>query len=190
MANRRDLRRQDWLTAAQRALIAGGLAAVRIESLAAALSVTKGSFYYHFADRADLLAGLLADWQARADGLLQRLARLGGGPTDKLWALIETVIREGAGSGEWAIRAWALHAQGAGGAPAAKAALALIDAARLRFLQQLFEALGFAPATAEARARLCYLALIAEHQLATEPSIHERLEAARLAFDCLTAPAA
>ncbi|MEL7090070.1 MAG: TetR family transcriptional regulator, partial [Planctomycetota bacterium] len=37
------------------ALISGGVEAVRIMRLATALSVTRGSFYWHFEDRDDLL---------------------------------------------------------------------------------------------------------------------------------------
>jgi AcrR family transcriptional regulator len=42
-----------------RALGDGGLDAVRIEPLAQALGVTKGGFYWHFADRGALLDEVL-----------------------------------------------------------------------------------------------------------------------------------
>ena len=41
-----------WVEEGLRALAAGGPDAVRIEPLAQALGVTKGGFYWHFADRA------------------------------------------------------------------------------------------------------------------------------------------
>ena len=54
-----------WTDAALEALAGGGIAAVRVEPLAKTLGVTKGSFYWHFADRRALLDAMLARW---ADG--------------------------------------------------------------------------------------------------------------------------
>src|SRR4051812_19567709 len=61
------LGRDDWLRAARLALHRGGPDAVRVEPLAAALGVTKGSFYWHFADRTALLEALLDEWEAERD---------------------------------------------------------------------------------------------------------------------------
>jgi AcrR family transcriptional regulator len=59
----KDLDRNDWLKAARLALLTGGVEAVRVEKLARNLSVTKGSFYWHFKDREELLALLLREWE-------------------------------------------------------------------------------------------------------------------------------
>ena len=59
----KDLGREDWLKAARMALLRGGVEAVRVEKLARALNVTKGSFYWHFKDREDLLNVLLREWE-------------------------------------------------------------------------------------------------------------------------------
>ena len=59
------LTRDDWLDAAFRAVVDGGFDKVRVLVLADALGVTRGSFYWHFADRAELVSALLARWQAR-----------------------------------------------------------------------------------------------------------------------------
>src|SRR5580693_7759368 len=59
-----DLTREDWLAAARRALLHGGPAAVRVDTLARQLKISRGSFYWHFKDRSDLLAALLAEWEA------------------------------------------------------------------------------------------------------------------------------
>src|SRR5438067_13057108 len=53
----------DWLKAARVALLHRGPDAVRVEPLARELGVTKGSFYWHFRDRSDLLEALLAEWE-------------------------------------------------------------------------------------------------------------------------------
>jgi AcrR family transcriptional regulator len=59
----KDLNRDDWLKAARLALLKGSVEAVRVEKLARTLHVTKGSFYWHFKDREELLEILLREWE-------------------------------------------------------------------------------------------------------------------------------
>src|SRR4051794_7743041 len=54
-----------WTEAALEALARGGLPAVAVEPLAKRLGATKGSFYWHFADRNALLEATLALWEQR-----------------------------------------------------------------------------------------------------------------------------
>lgn len=58
-----DLGRNDWLKAARIALLKGGVEEVRVERMARNLHVTKGSFYWHFRDREELLELLLREWE-------------------------------------------------------------------------------------------------------------------------------
>jgi AcrR family transcriptional regulator len=55
--------RETWITEGLRALGEGGPSAVRIEPIAKALGVTKGGFYWHFADRGALLDEMLDTWE-------------------------------------------------------------------------------------------------------------------------------
>ena len=79
MASRRSpsqtqsLSREGWLKAARKALLLTGPSGVRVESLARVLGVTKGSFYWHFRDRGELLAALLAEWEAEEELLVTAL---------------------------------------------------------------------------------------------------------------------
>lgn len=57
------LGREDWLKAARIALLNGGIDEVRVERMACHLRVTKGSFYWHFKDRDELLDVLLREWE-------------------------------------------------------------------------------------------------------------------------------
>ncbi len=59
------LSRSDWVEAGLAALCSAGLDAVAVEPLARALGATKGSFYWHFADRAELVAAVLELWEQR-----------------------------------------------------------------------------------------------------------------------------
>ena len=58
------------------ALLNGGVEAVRVERLARDLHVTKGSFYWHFKDRKELLELLLREWEGEL--LLDIVPRLKG----------------------------------------------------------------------------------------------------------------
>jgi AcrR family transcriptional regulator len=58
-----DLGRDDWMRAARLALLRGGAERVRVEVLARELGVTKGSFYWHFRDREELLDALVREWE-------------------------------------------------------------------------------------------------------------------------------
>lgn len=57
------LGREQWVGAALDALIEGGMEAIRVEKLARDLGVTKGSFYWHFKNRAALVEALLELWE-------------------------------------------------------------------------------------------------------------------------------
>src|SRR5690242_1895778 len=58
----------DWAEAALQLIAEAGLGALTIDTLAARLGVTKGSFYWHFKGRSELLAAALERWERRATG--------------------------------------------------------------------------------------------------------------------------
>jgi AcrR family transcriptional regulator len=60
----------DWLNAASARLSEQGIEAVRVEVLARELGVSKGSFYWHFRDRGDLLERMLSRWEEGEFGWL------------------------------------------------------------------------------------------------------------------------
>jgi AcrR family transcriptional regulator len=72
------LSRDDWMRAARLALLRAGANGVRVELLARALKVTKGSFYWHFRDLAALKAALLAEWEAESELLTEALGEADG----------------------------------------------------------------------------------------------------------------
>ena len=76
MENSDRLSKDDWLKAARLALLHKGPDGVRVEPLARDLGVTKGSFYWHFRDRNDLLEALLKEWEEETDVLLENLSEL------------------------------------------------------------------------------------------------------------------
>src|SRR5688572_31815323 len=64
------LTREEWIVAAVEALRRGGVEAVRVEPLARALGVSRGSFYWHFRDRRELLETILARWEEETAWLI------------------------------------------------------------------------------------------------------------------------
>lgn len=76
--------REMWVGEGLRALAAGGVDAVRVETLAKALGVTKGGFYGYFAHRDELLTQMLDSWeQASIGDVLERIAQEDGSLLDK-----------------------------------------------------------------------------------------------------------
>lgn len=151
-----------WVQAALEVLAESGVVAVRIEPLARRLKITKGSFYWHFKDRDDLLTAMLAAWRRQATlNIIARIERLDRPPVEKLRQLIDLPLvgrRSADGAGlELAIRVWAKSD------PRASEALAEIDQQRLAHILGLVKASGVRDdVEAEARAYLYYAYILAE----------------------------
>src|SRR2546427_6314870 len=77
--------RTSWIEEGLRALGVGGPDAVRIETLAEALGVSKGGFYWHFDDRRALLEEMLDTWERVViDAAIERVEAGGGDARAKL----------------------------------------------------------------------------------------------------------
>lgn len=63
MASIERLAADDWVDAAYARFADAGLGAVRVELVARDLGATKGSFYWHFANRAELVHAVMARWE-------------------------------------------------------------------------------------------------------------------------------
>ncbi|WP_052666385.1 TetR/AcrR family transcriptional regulator [Nitriliruptor alkaliphilus] len=153
------LGREDWVEAADEELAEGGIDAVRVEVLARRLGVTKGSFYWHFAGRDDLLDTVLARFEAlRTDAVIEQVESVADEPVARLRALTELVFSpSGSGDrGEPAIRAWASSD------PRAAATLARVDRRRVRYVADLLVAAGLERAVARRRSQLLYRTLIGD----------------------------
>ncbi|WP_295049714.1 TetR/AcrR family transcriptional regulator [uncultured Paracoccus sp.] len=136
-----------WLDAALRALAEHGPSAVRAEALARALGVTKGSFYWHFADMTDFRARLMTHWRALAyDRFVDSVAELSD-PAQRLRALARLGVtcgdpHIGGPSMEPAMRGWGLAD------PVVGAEVAQVDALRRAELARLGTAAGLPPQAA------------------------------------------
>ena len=167
MATKREpLTPADWADAALEALARGGLAAVAVEPLAKTLKTTKGSFYWHFADRNALLEAALELWEQRdtdrvlaaMDESRDALTRLRG-----LLRLAFTSVLDGsngaAGTVELALQASASHSLVA-------TTLGRVTERRLTALTRLYGELGLSKAQARDRGLLAYTSYLGHAQLA------------------------
>jgi AcrR family transcriptional regulator len=148
------LDRAAWIKGAMAALADEGHAGLRVELLATRLHVTKGSFYWHFRDRRDLVDAVLEEWKnGRISDIRKQTT---AGPGEELATLRHTIEVYSAGRNrkglpiELAVRDWARRDA------AAAAVVEEVDAERLACAARLFETLGLSPAEAAARSVLLY----------------------------------
>jgi AcrR family transcriptional regulator len=147
-----------------------GAGTVRVERLAEMLSVTKGSFYWHFKDRGALLEALIEDWKAQAtSAIIDQVEAQGGDASTRLHRLFSIVVQMD-GRLDRAIRSWAAEDA------MAQRALAEVDERRQRYLESLFLGIGFSEPEAIARARLMYHALIGQFMMGTFDGYREHLD--------------
>jgi AcrR family transcriptional regulator len=171
-----------WVAAALDALATDGIEAVRVEPLAKALHVTKGSFYWHFADRRALIDAMLAQWADGRIAAIREQAPRDSDPSLALRRLVELYTRRSNARGlaiELAIRALARNDE------TAARAVQAVDAERLRLVAALFERLGWPPREASARAIMVYAYLFGQSLL--DPKSVRAADTA-LALDALLAP--
>lgn len=148
----RRLAARDWEIAALAMIGERGLAGLAIEPLARELGVTKGSFYWHFANPEELLAASLARWErVFTDGKYGALDEEDD-PVARLRALFSDVA-----SGDPALGVF--HALSlAQDHPLVGPAFRRVTAKRLRFLERALADLGLPGAVARDRALLLYSA--------------------------------
>ncbi len=135
------------------------MASIRVEPLAKTLGVSKGSFYWHFDDRAALLAAVAEAWeQQHTLSVIHRVDELASTPEGRLWALFEAAFGAppGADGVEAAVRAWAATDN------SVKKLVRRVDRRRLRYVANLLSAAGVEEAEAARRADLIYCAMIGE----------------------------
>lgn len=159
MSIRAPLTREDWIESAQRILIKGGIDSVRVDNLAKELAITRGSFYYHFKSRDELLQSLLANWRARAtENIILQLGNTQHSAFEKLKHLLSLPFRGNAAKEtaafEVGIRSWARHDT------MARQAIDEIDKLRLHFIENLLLQMGHTEESANDTAFLIYAYLL------------------------------
>lgn len=185
---RSQLTPKDWIDAGTEVLVDKSIDAVTVDSLSKALGVTRGSFYWHFTDRGDLLARMLQTWRdAATEQVISRFEREGVSARELIGELLALPFRGRAASRassiELAIRGWARRDD------MARKAVDEVDAQRLSYIAQCFSALGFDIAEARSRAFMLYGYELAEALLSGQGTEQQRADRRFYVEQMLLSPA-
>ena len=168
------LSREAWLDKALDVLASQGPGKITIQHLCDALKVSRGSFYWHFADRAEFLGALLDRWhELYTAGVPGYMELSGGTGREKFQRLVTAVLAENLTRFDPAIRGWALQE------PAVAEKLQRTELFRLAYIEELFAEMGFRGKDKAQRARIALAALTMQsHLLADEGLASPKQQAA------------
>ena len=144
---------RDWLDQGLRTLAQSGFTALKAEPLAKAMGVSRGSFYWHFADIGAFHTAILKHWrEVAAEQIIAGLEA-----ASKHESPLPLLLRRAFGGKpalENAVRTWATLD------PTARKAVQAIDRRRLNYVESLLSKTGLAPDVARARAQILYWAFL------------------------------
>ncbi|MEM1200547.1 MAG: TetR/AcrR family transcriptional regulator [Pseudomonadota bacterium] len=176
------LNRDDWIVEALHVLLNEGVEHVQITRLARELNVTRGSFYWHFAGRDDLLKALLAEWRARNTGVmievLEHAPSLEAGILDlfSVWVdhskfdpLLDQAVRD------WARRDADIQKT-----------VAQEDDDRVEAIASFLRGQDYEPIDAFIRARVIYFTQLSYYALSVSEPMETRMEYLSAYYTCFT----
>lgn len=144
---------QDWIDQGLKTLAKQGFSALKAEPLAKAMGVSRGSFYWHFADIGAYHAAILKAWREVAAETIIANVEAAADQENGVLLLLRRVFSERLAL-ERAVRSWAAFDA------AARAAVQAIDRRRLDYAEGLIRARGVAPEKAQLRAQIIYWAFL------------------------------
>jgi AcrR family transcriptional regulator len=173
-----------WVDAALRALAAGGPDAVRVEALAACLGVSKGGFYWHFANRQALLEEMLNAWEkAVVEDVIASVESQPADPRAKLQQLFELASELASSPDgmavELALRDWSRRDSDVA------ERVRRVDNRRMGYMRSLFGQFCVDENDVEARCMLVFSLFIGSYFIAAQHGAQTRSQVLGLAFDRL-----
>jgi AcrR family transcriptional regulator len=144
---------KDWLDQGLKTLARSGFTALKAEPLAKAMGVSRGSFYWHFADIGAYRAALLKHWRDVAAEQVIANLEASSNHDNPLPLLLRRTFSSRPAL-ESAVRSWATLD------PVARTAVQATDRRRLDYVASLFERSGLSPDVARARAQIFYWAFL------------------------------
>jgi AcrR family transcriptional regulator len=144
---------RDWLDQGLKALAQRGFTALKAEPLAKAMGVSRGSFYWHFADIGAFHAAILTHWrEVAAEQVIAGLEA--SAKDDNPLSLLLNATFSSKQTLEKAVRSWASND------PKARAAVQAIDRRRIDYVEHMLRQAGVKPDIAPARAQILYWAFL------------------------------
>ena len=156
---KQNLSADQWAEAALEAMTSGGLEAVSVEPLARRLGVTKGSFYWHFANRDALVRAALELWERHETTDAIATVRDEPDPYERIVKLFKR-----ANTSHRAGRLY-LALAAASDDPAVEAVVQRVSAQRLDYLRQSYQALGLNARDAQLWSTFAYATFIGNQQV-------------------------
>jgi len=157
------LSEKDWVDAATEILIQENVRGIRIDALCKKLGVTKGSFYWHFESRGDLLKAMLVNWRRRMTlNIIRNLSNAAENSKRRLEQLIALPRRSKSPAFaqiEQSIRDWGRRVE------QAEDAVTEVDRIRFEYFYQLFHELGFDENEARLRGYMAYTMMMGDSVL-------------------------
>jgi len=178
----RRLMREDWLATAKKILVQSGVDDIKIDRLAKRLKVTRGSFYWHFRSRSDLLSAILKDWEVRnqveISQIQDRWAETGPdlNEVSAIWLGEDPDFQ----AQDLAIRSWGRKA------PPVAQAVHRIDEAWIDLFSQLYRQDGYDADQSLVRARIAYFHQVGYYALALREDLDTRIRLAPIFYEALT----
>ncbi len=169
---RKSLDRDAWLEKALDVLFSHGIGQVKVEVLARKLKLTKGSFYWHFKNRDDLLRSMAEWWRSNQIRFIESLeAERLSDPAGHIKAVIDFTDHTEDSRHDIAMREFARFNK------LAARAVAEVDQRRIDYLDRLFRAANFDPGEASLRARALYFYQVGEYttSLVIDPKLRDDL---------------
>jgi len=159
---------QDWVDLGLKTLAKSGFTALKAEPLAKAMGVSRGSFYWHFADIGAFHAAVLERWREVATEQIiagVEAAKTENKGEDPLAVLLRLTFGRKL-SLEKAVRSWAANDA------RPRAAVVAVDRRRLDYIESLLKQAGLADEVAQARAQILFWAFfgfaLSDQQLAPD----------------------
>ncbi len=143
------LSREDWIAAGLKALAREGFTALKADVLATRLHVSRGSFYWHFADIAAFETAVMRRWRdVMAEAVIRELENTKP-PGERLRRLLRIAF-DGDPSLEIAMRGWAASDR------RARSLAHAVDKRRLNYIAEMLRDAGVAATQIAPRAQILY----------------------------------
>lgn len=179
---RNQLQRFDWLLAALDIFVAEGIDAVRITRLADNLGVTRGSFYWHFADRGDLISTLVDYWSDKNTSAIVEAVTKATSLSNGIFRFFDTCIDSSLFDPrlDLAIREWARRSEDI------REKVDAADSARVQAITDFFTRFDYPMPDAFIRARVIYFAQIGFYALDVKEPLSTRVSYTEAYYESFT----
>lgn len=179
---RNQLQRFDWLLKALETFVEEGIDSIRITRLADELGVTRGSFYWHFQNREDLIDSLVSFWKDKNTAAITDSVAQASSLADGIFRFFETCIDDSQFDPrlDLALREWARRST------EIRALLDGEDETRIEALRQFYLRFDYPMPQALIRARVLYYSQIGFYALGTRESLQTRLGYTEAYFEAFT----